>query len=99
MTDPRERGKQRTGTGHDTGVNACVSWATQVFTVSVLIFVGLDIHGTMVRLARILEARTSAEAWPPPVPNVIMHGPAARSLTIAALGGRRSKNKNHARGP
>jgi len=33
-----------------------VRWleASQVFTVSVLIFVGLDIHGSMVRLARIL---------------------------------------------
>jgi hypothetical protein len=28
--------------------------ASQVFIVSVLIFVGLVIHGTMVRLARIL---------------------------------------------
>lgn len=70
--------------------------ASQVFTVSVLIFVGWIPRYNGASCPHTLGSDLGAELPLSPVPNVIMHGPAPRSLTVAALVQRPSKNKNHA---
>ncbi len=58
--------------------------ASQVFTVSMLIFVGWIPPFIGASCPHSLGSDFGAGLLPLPVPNVIVHGPAARSLTAAA---------------